>query len=214
MNLANFACFCDFKATAVSYPQARPSLSASMRRKAFLATMTGDHHREPAPRASPEQSQCDNAVHLAKRVYRVANSVARALQPIVHLRNDPKVTGDLVQKVFALVAALSALIDDLMLESVSRDGSQGKDMWSKEHQEKLLAAMEQCHGFFTNICRSVRIADECHHVKGLAAGKKYIDQYHYDDENEVREETENCYRLVSQTRIVVKHTCLTRLGNL
>lgn len=163
----------------------------------------------------PERLQSEEVVRLAKRLHGAANRTALALLPIVYLRSDPQVTGELVQKTFALTAVLSTLLDDLAVERFSRAGSENKDMWTDEHHEVLVSCLEKCHTVFTVIGKRVRITDEHQaNLLGPKAGQKFIKVNHEGDELRPQGAIENCFRLASQTRLIVKHTCLTRFESL
>src|SRR5690242_7489538 len=184
-----------------------------MRKKLAVAAMANENNSEatqaPQP-CSAEKQQIDDVAHLAKRLYPLASGVAQALLPIVYLHIDPETIRELVHKVYALAAVLSTLLDDLTLERVSRGESQNKDMWTKEHHENLKHSLEECHGVFLGIHRAIRIADEHHHVTGLKTGEDYVDQFHFDNEPEAQNVVHECFLLASQTKLIVKRTCLTR----
>lgn len=188
-----------------------------MRKKLAVAAMANEYNIEATQALQPssvEKLQIDDVARLAKRLYLVASGVAQALLPIIHLQIDPGTIRELVHRVYALAAVLSTLLDDLTLERVSRGGIQNKDMWTKEHHKNLKRSLEECHGVFLGIARAVRLADEHHHVTGLRTGEDYVDQFHFDNEPEAQNAVHECFILVSQTKLIVKRSCLARFENL
>lgn len=185
-----------------------------MRTKVAAAAMADEDNNAVMQPQQAEKLRCDAIAHLAKRLYPVTNGVAQALLPVVYLQTGAQATGGFVQQAYALTGILSTFLDDLTLEVVSRDGGQSKDMWSEGHHEQLTRSLEECHDLFLETARAIRIADEYHHVRGLKAEEDYIDNFRFDNERQAQDLAKKCFRLVGQTRLIVKHTCLTRFENL
>lgn len=164
-------------------------------------------------RASPVAHQTDDVAHAAKRLYGRANRVAQTLLAVTYMRDDTpesQSTRDVVQKTYALAAILSNLLEDLMAESIMRRRD-GQDMWTDTHHQSLLRCMDRCEDAFGKIPHQVRLADEAYHVTGVRAGVKYVDGLGLDNEQQVMDAVDECFGLVSKTKLILKHTAFARI---
>ncbi|KAG9205193.1 hypothetical protein G6514_008770 [Epicoccum nigrum] len=164
----------------------------------------------------PKEQQNNELARSAKRLYGFANSAAQALAAVPYLHtstSDAQVMGDLVQKIYALVSVTSSFLENLMVESMT-GGEDHKDMWSKDHHLRLLNSTEKCMDVFAAISRAVRIADEHFQVTGVGKGENYLDGFNLQKQQQAQIIIDECYGLVSQTNVIVKHTAFARIENL
>lgn len=189
-----------------------------MRKKLTTSAMASDEpdNATHSVQGPPKEQQNDELARSAKRLYGFANSVAQTLAAVPHLHtstSDAQVLRDLVQKIYALAAITSGFLESLMVESMT-GGEVHKVMWSKDHHLRLLNSTEKCIDVFAAISRAVRIADEQFQVTGIGKGEKYLDGFKLDNQQQAQIIIDECYGLVSQTNIIVKHTALARVENL
>ncbi|KAF3008895.1 hypothetical protein E8E13_011177 [Curvularia kusanoi] len=166
--------------------------------------------------APPRVQQNDEVARAAKRLYGSVNSVARNLDAVIYIHThtpDAQVIRDMVQKMYALVAISSGFLEDLKMESIT-GGEEHKDMWSKNHHERLLNSIERCLDEFAAVGRAVRIADEQFQAHGITYGEGYLDGFYLDSQKRAQIALDECFDLVSRTKIIVKHTALARTQNL
>jgi hypothetical protein len=189
-----------------------------MRRKPTAPAMASDEPDNAAHsvQGSPKEQQNNELARSAKRLYGSANSAAQALAAVPYLHtstSDAQVMRDLVQKIYALAAITSSFLENLMAESMT--GSEDhKDMWSKDYHLGLLNSTEKCRDVFAAISHAVRIADEHFQVTGVGKGENYLDGFNLDNQKQAQIVIDECYGLVSQTNVIVKHTALARIENL
>jgi hypothetical protein len=189
-----------------------------MRRKLTATVMASDEpdNATHSVQEPPKEQQNNELARSAKRLYGFANSAAQALAAVPYLHtstSDAQVMGDLVQKIFALVAVTSSFLENLMVESMT-GGEDHKDMWSKDHHLRLLNSTERCKDVFAAIGHAVRIADEHFQVIGVEKGENYLDGFNLHKQQQAQITIDECYGLVSQTNIIVKHTAFARIENL
>ncbi|KAF3048023.1 hypothetical protein E8E12_007288 [Didymella heteroderae] len=188
-----------------------------MRKKVTLGAMAdGDVFNSPdvsRPSASlkPQKNEFARSV---KRLGHTARGTAQRLHAIAYLRRSPSVVTELITEVYALAAILSGLEDDLLLESVSETTDQ-RPIWTSEHHKNLVRSIEECDDVLRTVSRAVRIADEEFRV--LASSKKandYVEHFKLDDGPQALETIVRCFHLVSKTRVMVRHTALSRIESL
>lgn len=160
------------------------------------------------------QRQDSDFVTSVKRLGRLARSVAQDLCAITYLLGGPSVTTELIPEVYALAAILASFEDDLILESAVQAGDQ-KDMWTREHHKNLTRLIRECDHALVDIARAVRIADEQFRVPEIVKrGDDYIDHFHLDDGPQVCDTIVECFRLAAQTKVIVRHSALSRVESL
>jgi hypothetical protein len=189
-----------------------------MRRKPAATAMASDEpdNATHPVQKSPKEQQNNELARSAKRLYGSANSAAQALAAVPYLHtstSDAQVMRDLVQKIYALAAITSSFLENLMAESMT-GGEDHKDMWSKDHHLTLLRSTEECEDIFTAISDAVRIADEHFEVTGVEKDENYLDGLKLDNQQQAQITIDECYDLVSQANVIVKHTALARIENL
>ena len=185
-----------------------------MRRKATTSAMANEDLDEAVQsgQGPPDSQQTDDVAHSAKRLHRRANAIAQALLAVIYMRDDTtasQLTRGVVRRIYALAAILSNLLEDLMAESITMQRHQ--KMWTNEHHQSLLRSMKECEDIFGKVAHNVRLADEAYHVNGVKSGAKYVDGLKLDNEQQVISAVDECFGLVSQTKLILKHTALARI---
>lgn len=188
-----------------------------MRRKATVAVMAdGDDAKSTDLSRAQENAhlQDNDFVGSVKRLALTARRTAQALHGVPYLQGAPSIITKLRSEVYALAAILSSLEIDLLLESVPTATGQ-KYMWTSEHHENLQRSMQECEDVLRATCRAVRIADEGFRLSQSAKKEDdYIDHFQLDNGPEALDTTAGCFRLVSQTKVIVQHTTLARTESL
>ncbi|XPS71965.1 hypothetical protein M3J07_004126 [Ascochyta lentis] len=161
-------------------------------------------HRSVRP--LPRAQQVVDVGQVARRLSHTADSTAQVLYTIVNMQTplpETQAMRQLVQKMYALAAALSSLGKELI-----ESGEQ--DVWTEEHNESLLHSMNKCDDIFRGIIRAVRETDETSNVLPRSTAGDYKRAFLCDDGKKARDALDKCFELVNQTSLAVRHETLAR----
>ncbi|KAF3040442.1 hypothetical protein E8E11_007941 [Didymella keratinophila] len=157
------------------------------------------------------QSESSEFLRSVKLLSGAARGTAQKLHAIDYLQRSPSSMTELILEVNALATILSGLEDDLLLEGVLR-ATDRTLMWTNEHHKNLTRSTEECDDVLRALRRAVRIADEGFRVvASWKRPKDYIEHLQLDDGSQALETIVRCSHLVSKTRVIVRHTALSRI---
>lgn len=185
-----------------------------MRKKVTIAAMAdGDlaNFPEALPSSTSLQPQNNEFLRSVKLLSSATRSTAQKLHAIDYLQGSPSVVTELILEINALTTILSGLEDDLLLEGVLR-ATDRTPMWTNEHHKNLTRSTEECGDVLRTLSRAVRIADEGFRaVASQTKANDYIELFQRDNGPQALQTIVRCSRLVSKTRVVVRHTALSRI---
>lgn len=185
-----------------------------MRKKVAIATMADEDFAnlpEVLRSSANLQPQNNELLRSVKRLSGAARGTAQKLHAISYLQRSPSIVTELILEVNALATILSGLEDDLLLENVLKAADQ-TPMWTSEHHKYLKRSIEDCDDALRAVRRAVRIADE--RFRASTSSKRrsdYIEHFQLDGGPQALETIVRCSRLASKTRVVVRHTALSRI---
>jgi len=185
-----------------------------MRKKVTIAAMTdGDLANPPEvlQRYANLQAESSEFHRSVKLLSGAARGTAQKLHAIDYLQRSPSCVTELTLETNALATILFGLEDDLLLEGVLR-ATDRTPMWTNEHHKNLTRSTKECDDVLRALRRAVRIADEGFRVvASWKRPKDYIEHLQLDDGSQALETIVRCSHLVSKTRVIVRHTALSRI---
>ncbi|KAF1924688.1 uncharacterized protein M421DRAFT_274359 [Didymella exigua CBS 183.55] len=188
-----------------------------MRKKVTTAAMAdaGDSKSiVPSRSGSNVQSQDSEFIRSVKRLGRTARSTAQALHASIYLQRSPSVIAELIPEIYTLGAILSSLEGDLLLVSALKAADQ-EHMWASEHHNSLTRSIKECDDILMATFRAVIGADEQSRMSTSSKRTDdYIDDVQLDDGPQVSDTIVRCSHLVHKTKVVVRHTALSRVESL
>ena len=180
-----------------------------MRVRVPVAVMS-DANASNVKSSQPKAYKHVNVGQFAKRLSLLASNTAQSLYTVVHLHSsskDSQVIENLAHKSDALAAALSSLADDLIQDA---GNFKAQDVWSREHNKDLLHSLVECEAIFKDADGAVDWADKHFSASSGAEGADWIDRWALGCEHEQLMTVNKCYDLVMQTKMIARHTALTR----
>lgn len=144
-----------------------------------------------------------------KRLSQAARATAQRLHAITYLQRSPSVMTELVPEVYALAAILCDLNDDLLLGSNFK-ATDWTPMWTSEHHKNLTGAIDECDGALKAVFRAVQIADEESRIVAISKKANNYIEHLLAEGSHALESVVRCSRLVSKTKVIVRHTLLSQ----
>ena len=144
-----------------------------------------------------------------KRLSQAARATAQRLHAIIYLQRSPSVITELVPEVYALAAILSDLKDDLLLES-NLKATDWTPMWTSEHHKNLKGSIEECDDALNVVSRAVRIVDEGSRIVAISKKANNYIEHLLNEGPQALETVVRCSHLISKTKVIVRHTLLSR----